>query len=194
VPLAEPPRSDVPDFYLEQSFAAPLTTAAERALSRRLMSCGRVYRARWRDCLVDGERHRIVCRIEADDLGIARAAALCSGLEPDATWLSSVPVDGATANGVDAKVLSSLVDIVAELRPGERVDPATLARDHYSCHWCLDTLRVHPGPLVMSTDGQRVLAFFRAPDAEAVRVAFRHSSSPFDRVAALRRIDAPAST
>jgi hypothetical protein len=46
----------------------------------------------------------------------------------------------------------------------------------------------------MSTDGQRVLAFFRAPDAEAVRVAFRHSSSPFDRVAALRRIDAAAPT
>jgi len=185
----------VPDFYLEYPLAAPLTAAAEQALWRRLTSCGRAYRTRWRDCLVDGERHRIVCRIEADDLATARATALCSGLEPDATWLSSVPVPGVTrTNGAKRETLASLVDVVAEFRADPKVDPAILARDHHSCEWCLDTLRVHPGPLVMSADGQRVLAFFRAPDVEAVRVAFRHSSAPFDRVAAMRRIDPAVSS
>src|SRR5262245_12982762 len=195
-PRAERQRAYVADFYLEHALAAPLTTVAEQALWRRLASCARAYSVRWRDCLIDGERQRLVCRIEADDLSTARAAALCSGLEPDATWLSSVPVAGAPPlNGhavFDEGSQAGLVDVVAEFRPDAQVDPAALARAHHSCEWCLDTLRVQPGPLVMSADGRRVLAFFRAPDAEAVRVAFRHSSAPFDRVTALRRIESSA--
>jgi len=80
----------VPDFYLEQAFAAPLTPAAERSLLQRLAVCADAHHARWRDCLVDGERQRLVCRVEAQDLQTARSAALCSGFTP-ATWLSTVP-------------------------------------------------------------------------------------------------------
>jgi hypothetical protein len=40
-----------------------------------------------------------------------------------------------------------------------------------------------------SDDGRRVVAFLRAPDAEAVRNAYRHATVPFDRVIALRRLD-----
>lgn len=175
------------DFYTEQVFAAPLTTVAERLLVKKLDFCARGYSARWREGLVDRERQRMVCRFEADDLRAARAAALCSGLDPDATWLSPVHRAAATASG-NSEAAVGLVDVIAECRQDVPVDAASLMAEQHACVWCLETFRVHPGPLVMSADGRRVLALFRAPDAEAVRMAYRHASLAFDRVVALRRI------
>jgi hypothetical protein len=177
----------VADFYTEQVFPAPLTTAAERLLVKRLDLCAREYNARWREGLVDRERQRMVCRFEAEDLRAARAAALCSGLDPDATWLSPVHRAAATASRNGGTAVG-LVDVVAECRQHVPVDGASLMAEQHACVWCLDTFRVHPGPLVMSTDGRRILALFRAPDAEAVRMAYRHANLAFDRVVALRRI------
>ncbi|HLB85431.1 MAG TPA: hypothetical protein VJK00_11885 [Steroidobacteraceae bacterium] len=179
------------DFYTEQVFAAPLTTVAERLLVKKLDFCARGYSARWREGLVDRERQRMVCRFEADDLRAARAAALCSGLDPDATWLSPVHRAAATASG-NSEAAVGLVDVIAECRQDVPVDAASLMAEQHACVWCLETFRVHPGPLVMSADGRRVLALFRAPDAEAVRMAYRHASLAFDRVVALRRIEHPA--
>jgi hypothetical protein len=193
----------VQDFYVEQALATPLTAAAEQALLGRLISCGHEYGARFRDFLVDVEHQRIVCRVEADNLQSARAALRCSGLEPDATWVSAVyglrsgapdaPADAnacaTTANGVDGQ--TALVDVIAECRHDGPIDATKLAR---ACDWCLDTFRVQPGPLIVSTDGRRILAFFRAPDAEAVRACYRQASVPFDRVVALRRLDASVSS
>jgi hypothetical protein len=190
----------VPDFYVEQAFAAPLTTAAERSLFGRLISCGHEYGARLRDCLVDAEHHRILCRVEADDLQSARAALLCLGLESDATWLCAVP--GLPAHVSDAPATTAgcpettvaLVDVIAECRQDAPIDAISVAREQRACDWCIDAFRVQPGALVVSSDRRRLLAFFRAPDAEAVRIAYRHASMPFDRVVALRRIDpSPAS-
>jgi hypothetical protein len=185
----------VRDFYVERALGAPLTTAAERALWRRLQSCAPAFRVRWRECLVDGERKRLVCRVEAQDLPAARAAALCSGVEPDATWLSAVPHGTTTAAGGGANAATSaathlvLVDVMAEWRLDTPMDPLRFAREQNVCDWCLDTQRVQPGPVVASADGRRVVAFFRAPDAEAVRNAYRYATVPLDRVTALRRLD-----
>jgi hypothetical protein len=185
----------VPDFYVERALAAPLNAATERSLSHRLDSCARAHRVRWRECLVDGERQRIVCRVEAQDLPAARAAALCSGVEPDATWLSTVPHSATKTPGGDGNPVTSfgshaaLVDVMAECQRDVPIDIVRLVRDGNVCDWCLDTQRVNPGPVVASADGRRVVAFFRAPDAEAVRNAYRHAAVPFDRVVAVRRLD-----
>ena len=172
------------DFYTEQVLATPLTAAAEHLLVRRLDLCGHGYNARWREGLVDGGRQRMVCRFEAEDLRAARAAARCTGLDPDATWLSPV---GGTAWVNDGAAID-LVDVIAECSRDAPIDVARLAAALLACAWCLETFRVHPRPLVVSADGRRVLALFRAPDAEAVRMAYRHADASFDRVAALRRI------
>ena len=175
----------MPDFYLEQAFAAPLTPAAERSLLQRLAVCADAHQARWRDCLVDGERQRLVCRVEAEDLQTARSAALCSGFTP-ATWLSTVPGTSTTVTGNDTR--AGLVDVLAECRRDTAAAALEVAQVRHVCTWCLGALRVEPGPMVMSADGRRVLAFFRAPDAEAVRNAYRRGDLPFDRVVPLRRI------
>lgn len=187
------------DFYLERALATPFTAAAERSLRRRLQSCAHAHPVRWHECLVDAERQRIVWRVEAEDLPAARAAALCSGVEPDANWLSAVPLAEAPPAVVEAHAApgagtgcgthAGLIDVLAECRRDAPIDIVRLVRDRNMCDWCLDTLRVQPGPLACSADGRRVVAFFRAPDAEAVRNAHRYATIPFDRVTAVRRLD-----
>jgi hypothetical protein len=175
----------VASFYLEQTLAMPLTASAERALWQRLATCAREHRVRWQDCLVDGEHQRIVYRFEADGLAEARAAARCSELGSAATWWSTV---AGTEAGPGFETHSALVDVMAECRLDATLGALVIAREQ-ACAWCLDALRVQPGPVVTSDDGLRMRAFFRAPDAEAVRAAYRHAVVPFDRVVALRRID-----
>jgi len=109
-----------------------------------------------------------------------------SGLTSDATWLSMVPGTPTTITGNDPR--PGLVDVLAECRRDTRAAALDVAHERRACDWCLDALRVEPGAMVMSADGRRVLAFFRAPDAEAVRNAYRRGDLPFDRVVALRRI------
>jgi hypothetical protein len=183
------------DFYVERALTAPLSRSAEQSLWHRLESCARAHRVRWHECLVDGERRRVVCRVEAEDLPAARAAALCSGVEPDATWLSAVPHAAAKTTGGDGTsgttfgTHAALVDVIAECQRDVPIDIVSLVRDGNVCDWCLDTQRVNPGPVVASADGRRVVAFFRAPDAEAVRNAYRYATVPFDRVVTVRRLD-----
>jgi hypothetical protein len=161
----------VANFYLDMAFTPPLTAAAERALPQRLRAFAGEHRVRWRDFLVDCEHRRIVCRVEAECLDAARAAARCAGVESSSAWWSAVA--GAEPDpGFETHC--TLVDVMAECR--------------------LDALRVQPGPVVTSDDGLRMRAFFRAPDAEAVRAAYRHAVVPFDRVVALRRIDPSVAT
>ena len=177
----------MPDFYIERTFATPLTASDERALARRLESSARACPVRWRECLVDGERMRLLCHLEAENLPAARAAALCLGVKRDAIWTvggrdnePNVPATAVT-NG-------ALVDVMAEWRLEAPIDALRFAREQNVCDWCLDALRVQPEALVTSADRQRIAAFFRAPDAEAVRSAYRHATVPFDRVVALSRL------
>jgi hypothetical protein len=179
------------DFYLEQALVAPMTPAMERSLLRRLASCANSHRAQWRDCLLDDERHRLVCRIAAADLPTARAAAQCSGFGADATWLSAMP---GTTMASDRDAREGLVDVLAECRWEPPVAARDTAHGQQTCGWCLDALRVEPGPVITCADGRRILALFRAPDAEAVRNACRRARLPFERVVALRRIGNPLPT
>jgi len=181
----------VPDFYIERTFATSLTASDERALARRLESSARAYPVRWRECLVDGERTRLLCHLEAENLPAARAAALCLGVKRDAIWLSAVSwAAGTNDPNVPATAVTNgaLVDVMAEWRLEAPTDALRFAREQNVCDWCLDALRVQPEALVTSTDRQRIAAFFRAPDAEAVRSAYRHAAVPFDRVVALSRL------
>jgi hypothetical protein len=97
---------------------------------------------------------------------------------------------GGEANpATSAETRLSLVDVMAEWRLDTPMDALRFAREQDVCDWCLDTHRVQPGPVVASADGRRVVAFLRAPDAEAVRNAYRYATVPLDRVTALRRLD-----
>jgi hypothetical protein len=179
----------VPDFYMERALDAPLCAVDERLLKRRLAVCARAYQVRWRGCLLDVERQRILCHVEADDWPTARAAARCLGVEPGATWLSAIPLDATTNARTSSATQGDLVDVLAECRFDNSIDTQNFVRERNACDWCLDTLRVRPGPVTTSEDGRRLVAFFHAPDAESVRNAYRHATVSFDRVIALRPLN-----
>ena len=183
------------DVYIERTFCTPLTAADERALSRRLASAARAYPVRWRECLVNGDRTRILCRLDAESLPAARAAALCLGVKCEGAWLSALPWTVTTPAGMEGPTATpdgSLVDVMAEWRLPASVDALRFSREQHACDRCLDAFRVRPGSMATSADGRRVVAFFRAPDAEAVRNAYRHATVPFHRVTGLRRLDRSA--
>ena len=156
----------MPDFYIEQTFATSLTACRRAGVARRLESSARAYPVRWRECLVDGERTRLLCHLEAEDLPAARAAALCLGVKRDAIWLSAVSWTAGTNDpNVPATAVTNgaLVDVMAEWRLEAPTDALRFAREQNVCDWCLDALRVQPEALVTSTDRQRIAAFSARP-------------------------------
>lgn len=198
----------MPDFCLERAFATPLTASDERELSRRLDASARAYPVRWHKCLVDRPRARILCHLEAESPPAAHAAARYLGVRRDGAWLSAVPWAPASANqhaiaasgephgrttsdthgeGTGAGAVP-LVDVMAEWLLGEPTDALRFAHAQNVCDWCLDALRVQPESIASSADGRRVVTFFCAPDAEAVRRAYRYATVPVTRVTTLSRL------
>jgi hypothetical protein len=177
----------MPDFYVEHALPVPLEPAEECAFLRTLDAGTARMRARRYECLIDSDRRRLFYRVGADDADDVRAAT--QHWSPAGVWIGAVhssdQVTHATADRDDG-----LVDVIAETRHSGPVDGAALlAALRAGCEWCLATLRVELVGVVVAPPCDRVLALFRAPDAEAVRQAYRHLHGRFARVSALRRLD-----
>lgn len=67
-----------------------------------------------------------------------------------------------------------LVDVVGEQTFDRPMTVDELSAIERSCAWCLSTHHVQLTRLILSCDGRRAVALFRAPDAESVRLAHRH--------------------
>jgi hypothetical protein len=63
--------------------------------------------------------------------------------------------------------------------PVEFDDVASLGRNK---QWCFDTHRVSHAMSFHSLDGKRMLCFYAAPDAEAVRKAQREAAMPVEAI------------
>jgi hypothetical protein len=178
----------VGDFYFERTFAAPLTAIAERSLIEELVSHASDSNARLVECFIDAERHRVLCRLEADapDAACARVILLCTGS-------ILAPAIGHPAANPTCPTTTCLVDVIAECSRDDRIGMTSLAALNAACAWCMEAFRVQPGPVALAAGDRRVIAFFRAPDAEAVRLVYRHANVHFDRIVAVRRLEIPAS-
>jgi hypothetical protein len=75
-----------------------------------------------------------------------------------------------------------LIEIVAELSFDAPVAPAELSAIARSCAWCLETHRVKFVRLYLARNRKRAILLLRAPDAESVRLAYRHAAMRFERV------------
>jgi hypothetical protein len=181
----------MPDIYVEHALEKALTAADEIDFLRTLDACAATMRTRRYECLIDNERRRVLYRMVGVDANAVRAATSCSNPVAARVWIGAVQTRPPHSR-TDRNHVDTLVDIVAEASNREALAAGDLAAFYAGCDWCLEAFRVELVGVAIESGGNRVLALFRAPDAEAVRQAFRHDSSPFDRISALQRLAVPA--
>ena len=178
------------DFYVEHALRAPLEPAEECAYLRALDAAAARVRVHRYECLIDADRRRVLYRVGADDPNDVRTAAQHGDASANGIWIGTFhnrnPMLRRAAGPDDG-----LIDVLAETMHTGPVDGAKLVSAlHAGCDWCLETHRVELVGIAVSPPCDRVLALYRAPDAESVRQAYRHLHGPFARVTALRRLDA----
>lgn len=78
--------------------------------------------------------------------------------------------------------------IVVERSFDEAVDFDTLQAAERAAAWCLEMHRVSFRKSLFAADGRRMMCFYEAPDAEAVRSSQRKAGLPFDRVYAVQEV------
>lgn len=158
--------------FLERTFEQPLTAQDVLGSGRESAWCFDLHRVRWHGSFLAHHGRTLVCRFDAPDLESARIALRAAGASVARIWLGSVAGDErpGAANVVVTRSFASPVrfEDIAELERAKA--------------WCLETHRVTYSHTYYSLDGKRMLCFYAAPDAEAVRVAQREAAMPVDGV------------
>lgn len=75
-----------------------------------------------------------------------------------------------------------LINVVGELSFDAPINPEELAKLECSDGRCYESFRLHLVHLLLALDRKRALLLFHAPDAESVRLAFRHMHVAFEHV------------
>lgn len=155
-------------------------------MTRRLGARVDMQDAEWPECLIGLDRRRMLCSFGGTEASAVHKVSRRARAGLVRHWAGRVY----TPERSDLEPNASserLANILAERTFETPITLGALAALERSCTWCATTHRVLLMRLVLSHDGRRALALFRAPDAESVRLAYRNVK-PFDRVWAYRRI------
>jgi hypothetical protein len=154
--------------FLERTFEDPLTPEDVFVLGRESAWCFDLHRVRWHGSFLSNDGHAMVCRFSAPDLESARLAMRDGNIDLSRFWSGTV-IEGERAGTPNVVVERSFAS------PVRFEDIAALER---AKAWCLEAHRVTYLRSYMSLDGKRMLCFYEAPDAEAVRIAQREADMP----------------
>jgi hypothetical protein len=164
--------------FLERTFAEALTPDDVLGGSRESAWCFDLHRVRWHSSFLARDGRAMVCRFSAPDLESARIALRDSNADVSRLWLGAVHEASRAA----------VPNVVVERSFAAPVRFEDIAAAERAKSWCLETHRVHPTHSYLSLDGRRMLCFYEAPDAEAVRASQREADMPVDGVWAGTRI------
>jgi hypothetical protein len=134
--------------------------------------CFDQHRVRWHGSFLGREGHAMICRFSAADIESARLALRDPDVDLSRLWAGTVhksPKAGAP-------------NVVVERSFTAPVQFEVMAGKARAKAWCLETHRVSHTHSFFSLDGKRMLCFYEAPDAEAVRVAQREAALPVEAV------------
>lgn len=158
--------------FLERTFDEALTTEAVIGSGRESAWCFDLHRVVWQSSFLSLDGHTLVCHFAAPDLESARIALRTVGANVARLWLGNVEGDGRPA-GANVVVARSF---------GLPVTFEDVAARERAKAWCLEAHGVAYTHSYCSLDGKRMLCFYAAPDAEAVRVAQREADMPVEAV------------
>ncbi len=171
------------EVFLQRSFDPPLTEDGFRAMARDSESCFGLYRVEWQESFLSADGRRLICRLAAPDVEAARGAFRKSGSPEVVPWAGSVH-DASAAGAPSADEANVLVERSFE-------EPVTLEEIQAiedAGAWCLEAHDVRFARTFFSLDRKRMICLYRAPDAEAVRLAQRKAEMPVDAVWGFRRL------
>jgi hypothetical protein len=175
------------DVFLQRSFDPPLSEDGFRDMSRDAESCFGLYRVEWQESFLSADGRRLICRLTAPDVESARGAFRKSGSPEVAPWAGTVH-DAPSAAAPSVEEANVLVERSFE----EPVTMEEIQAIEDAGAWCLDAHDVRFVRTFFSRDRKRMICLYRAPDAEAVRVAQRKAEMPVDDVWGFRRLRPPS--
>jgi len=158
--------------FLERTFDEPLSPEDVLDGGRESAWCFDLHRVRWHGSFLSRDGHAMVCRFSAPDMESARNALRDPDTDLSRLWAGTV--HGAPHAGPPNVVVER-----SFAAPVRFKDIAGLAQ---AKRWCLETHRVRHTHSYFSLDGKRMLCFYEAPDAEAVRIAQREAALPVEGI------------
>jgi hypothetical protein len=160
------------NLFLERTFDEPLTPEDVVEGGRESANCFDLYRVTWHGSFLAHDGRTLVCRFSAVDMESARLALRDPDIDLARLWAGTVHQSpkAITANVVVERSFATPVRF-------EDIAAIGLAKP-----WCFETHRVTHSHSFFARDGKRMLCFYAAPDAEAVRIAQREAAMPADAV------------
>lgn len=158
--------------FLERTFGEPVTPERVIDGGREAGWCFDLHRVRWHGSFLAHDGRAMVCWFSAPDLESARIAMRTLDMDLSRLWSGTVH-EGERSGTPNVIVERSFA------APVRFDDIEALEREK---GWCLAAHRVTPICSYVSLDGKRMLCFYEAPDAEAVRIAQREAAMPVDTV------------
>jgi hypothetical protein len=153
--------------FLERTFDEPLTPADVLGGGRDAQWCFDLHRVRWNGSFLARDGRAMICAFSAPDMESARLAMRDPDTDLSRFWPGTVhrAADGIVPNVVVERSFAAPVRYEDIKALGE------------AKAWCLETYNVRHSHSFFSLDGKRMLCFFAAPDAEAVRSAQREAGA-----------------
>lgn len=164
--------------FLERRFAPPIGLPDVRAMMLRGAECLALHKVEWRGSFLATDGGRMLCWFEGPDAESARIALRRAEADVRVLWAG-------TAHDAPEPVEPN---VLVERTFTAPVTLAAIQAIEDAGAWCLETHRVKFARTFFSRDGKRMLCLYRAPDAEAVRVAQREAGMPVAAVWPFRPI------
>ena len=161
-----------PNLFLERTFDEPWTRDDVLDGGREASWCFEVHRVRWSGSFLAADGRAMICTFTAPDLESGRLAMRDAEMDLSLFWAGTV--HEAPQGGKPNVVVERSFDA-----PVTFDDVAAIANAKL---WCFDTHRVRHTHSFCSLDGKRMLCFYEAPDAEAVRIAQREAAMPVEGI------------
>jgi len=160
------------NLFLERTFDEPLTRDDVIQGGRELKWCLEVRDCQWNGSFLARDGRTMICSFSAPDAESIRAALR----DPDTDLSRFWP--GTVYRGPNEITPT----VVVERSFDEPVTFESIKALSKAAAWCLDTYRVKYSHSVHSLDCKRMLCFYAAPDAEAVRSVQREARAPVSAI------------
>ena len=158
--------------FLERNFDEPLTIEDVADGGRDLKWCLETHRCQWHGSFLSRDGRTMICSFSGPDMESARIALR----DPDTDLSRFWP--GTVYPGPNQIVPSVVVERSFEAP----VSFESIKALSQAAAWCLDTYKVKYSHSVHSLDRKRMLCFYAAPDAEAVRSVQREARAPVSAI------------
>ena len=156
------------NLFLERTFGEPLTPAGVADGARASAWCLDLHKVQWQGSFLSLDGHTMICSFSAPDLESGRLALRNPDVDLSRFWAGTVHSSPNTA----------VPNVAVERSFPTPVRFEDMAARGGAKPWCFEMHHVAHTHSFFSLDGTRMICFFAAPDAEAVRATQREVGVP----------------